>query len=365
MTGAGGDAPRPEDEAPPPERGLIAAEAVDGPVEPVPPPAVPAAQAASANRPSSIFSFTLEGRAAPALYVVGWIGVLIGVGLIVVSLMSAGSGAAPWIGVLGLVLLAGGLVGLAGSQATERARQAELPYRGPSPVLAFLAFVAVTLVIQLLALAPLSALGLDPQSPLGTTVNLGLQTLVYIGIVALLVVGPGALSWREMGVHPFGPGPARDLLLGAVVAVPVLILTLTLGALLSRFVEVAPSPLPPPGNTTGLLLNLISGALLAPIGEELFFRGFTTTAWARAMGPVPAIVRGAILFALIHGLTITAATFSEGLQHAVFSFVALLPVGITLGWLFLTRRSLYASIGLHAAFNGIQLVLLAVASGLV
>ncbi len=43
--------------------------------------------------------------------------------------------------------------------------------------------------------------------------------------------------------------------------------------------------------------------------------------------------------------------------------MALLPVGLTLGWLFLSRRSLYAAIGLHAAFNAIQvLALLAVTS---
>ena len=145
---------------------------------------------------------------------------------------------------------------------------------------------------------------------------------------------------------------------------PVLIVTLVLGVLLSRFISPSPSPLPPPGNVTGLVFNLVSGAVLAPIGEELFFRGFTTTAWERSVGQVPAIIRGAVLFALIHGLTLSAATFSDGLQHAVFSFVALLPVGLTLGWLFLTRRSLYASIGLHAAFNAIQLLLLAFATGL-
>jgi membrane protease YdiL (CAAX protease family) len=313
---------------------------------------------------TSIISFSLEGRAAPALFAAAWIGTLIGGGLLFVSLMSAGSSAAPWIGVLGLVLLAAGLVGLAGSQATERARQPELPYRGPSPVLAFIAFVAVTLLVQLVALAPMSALGLDVQGPLGTTINLALQTLVYIGVVALLVVGPGALTWREMGVHRFGAGPVRDLLLGALVAVPVLLVTITLGGLLSLFVEPAPSPLPPPGSVSGLVLNLISGAVLAPIGEEVFFRGFTTTAWARAVGPAPAIVRGAVLFALIHGLTLSAATFSQGLQHAVFSFLVLLPVGITLGWLFLTRRSIYASIGLHAAFNATQLLIVALVSGL-
>ncbi len=363
MTGAGGS-PRAEDEGGEPAQ--HGSELV-----PAPPPDVVATDGAGASTPvtagpsTSLVSFTLEGRAAPALFVVGWAGTLIGGALLVVSLMAVGSVAAPWMALVGLVLLAGGLVGLAGSQATERARQPELPYRGPSPVLAFIAFVAVAILLQLLALAPLSALGLDPSSPLGTTVNLALQTLVYVGIVALLVVGPGALSWREMGVSRFGAAPARDLLLGAVVAVPVLIVTLVLGGLLSRFVEPSPSPLPAAGTVAGLALNLVSGAILAPVGEELFFRGFTTTAWARAVGAVPAIVRGAVLFALVHGLTISAATFSEGLQHAVFSFLALLPVGITLGWLFLTRRSLYASIGLHAAFNGIQLVLLAVATGLV
>jgi membrane protease YdiL (CAAX protease family) len=363
LTGAGGGTPRPDDEAPPPDRALIPVDAFDAPADPSSPsaPASPATAAASpvpGTRSTSIFSFTLEGRAAPALYVVGWIGTLLGAGLIVVSLMSAGSGAAPWMGLLGLVLLAGGLVGLAGSQATERARRADLPYRGPSPVLAFLAFVAVTLVVQLVALAPLSALGLDPQSPLGTTVNLALQTLVYVGIVALLVVGPGALSWREMGVLPFGAGPARDLLLGAVVAVPVLVVTLTLGGLLSRFVEVAPSPLPPPGNATGLLLNLVSGAVLAPIGEELFFRGFATTAWFRSLGSAaPAIVRGGVFFAFAHVLTQFDSSFAVGAQRALFSFLALLPVALLLGWVFLTRRSLYAAIGLHGTFNAIQVVL--------
>jgi membrane protease YdiL (CAAX protease family) len=42
----------------------------------------------------------------------------------------------------------------------------------------------------------------------------------------------------------------------------------------------------------------------------------------------------------------------------VFSSIALLPIAITLGWLFLRRRSLYAAIGLHGAFNGIQVLLL-------
>jgi membrane protease YdiL (CAAX protease family) len=37
-------------------------------------------------------------------------------------------------------------------------------------------------------------------------------------------------------------------------------------------------------------------------------------------------------------------------------------VGIALGWVFLSRRSLYAAIGLHAAFNALQVLALFLAA---
>jgi membrane protease YdiL (CAAX protease family) len=43
------------------------------------------------------------------------------------------------------------------------------------------------------------------------------------------------------------------------------------------------------------------------------------------------------------------------------AFLARVPVALALGWLFDMRRSIWASIGLHAAFNGILLVLAEVA----
>ena len=69
-----------------------------------------------------------------------------------------------------------------------------------------------------------------------------------------------------------------------MLALPVLVVTLALAASSGRFLEPAPSPLPPSGDVGGLLLNLVSAAIIAPIGEELFFRGFATTAWARSLG---------------------------------------------------------------------------------
>jgi membrane protease YdiL (CAAX protease family) len=317
-------------------------------------PAAPDPEAI-APRPST---FSLEGRTVPALYLIGWIGSVLGLAVILVSLLAGVAPAAPWLFLAGLVLLAVGLLSATGSQAIEGTRRTELPYHGPSPVLAFAAVIAITLIASLIVLAPLAALGLDPRSPAATTIGLLVTMLAYVGVVRIAVVGPGALSWAEMQVRRPDVSAIRDLLVGAVLALPVLVVTLVLAAVLARFLEPAPSPLPETGDPLGLVANLVTAAILAPIGEELFFRGFATTAWARSVGPRPAIVRGAVFFGIAHILTLFDASFAVGAQRALFSFLSLMPVGIALGWVFLARRSLYASIGLHATFNAIQLVLL-------
>ena len=112
-----------------------------------------------------------------------------------------------------------------------------------------------------------------------------------------------------------------------------------------------------PGTPLGSYLNLIAAAVVAPIGEELFFRGFATTAWQRAIGANKALIRGAIFFAFVHILTIQGTTFADAAGRALVGFSVRLPVAFALGWVFLRRRSLYASIGLHGAFNATLLIL--------
>ena len=303
-------------------------------------------------------TFSLEGRAVPALYLVGWIGSVMGLAVILVSFLASSSAAAPWIFLAGMLVLVVGLLAAGGSQAVERGRQSDLAYRGPSPVLALATVIAVSLVGIVIVLAPLTALGLDAGSPVATTLTFVVTTAAYAGVVQLLVVGPGALSWADMGLRMPATSAVRDLAVGALLALPVLVLTLVLGGFLARFLEPSPNPLPASGDTIGLIANLLSASILAPIGEELFFRGFTTTAWARAAGAGQAIVRGAVFFAIAHVITLMDVDVAVGAQRALFSFLALLPVAVALGWVFLARRSLYASIGLHAAFNALQVVIL-------
>ena len=275
------------------------------------------------------------------------------------SIGAAGSGsdAARWLFLFGLVGLSLGFMAGTGSQAVERARRTDLAYRGPSPVLAFLTVVVITLLATLAVLAPLAAFGLDASSPVATTLSLGITALAYLFIIRAFVVAQGALTWRDMGLGQPGGVAVRELAFGMLLAVPVLVITIALSLVLSVFLTPPPSPLPPAVDGAGLALNLLAAAVLAPLGEELFFRGFTTTAWLRSYGVRQAIVRGAVFFAVAHVVTLSDASFAEGLQRAVFSFVALMPVALTLGWVFIARRSLWAPIGLHAAFNGMQVLL--------
>jgi membrane protease YdiL (CAAX protease family) len=303
-------------------------------------------------------TFTIEGRRAPALFVGGWLGVLLGAGAIVVSLLGGGAGAAPIVLIVGLVLLSVGLVAGAGSQAIERRARGQHAYVGPSPFLVFAA-VSPTYVLAAIVIGiPLAVLGLPLDGPLGRLASVSVQAVVYVALIRLLVVDMGALDWREMGVTRPDLSAVRELIGGALWAAPVILLTIPIAAVLAALFPVTPvSPLPPAGEVSGFVINLIAGVIVAPIGEELLFRGFSTTAWVRDIGIRRGLVRGALFFAVAHVLTVSGGTATEALALATIGFVTRIPVALALGWLFLRRGSIWAPIGLHAAFNGILLIL--------
>lgn len=321
----------------------------DAPESAPAPPLVP-------DRPGAS-TFTIEGRQAPALFVIGWLATLIGGGTVAIALLSGGE-AAPFLLVGGLIVLAIGLIAGAGSQGIERRARGARGYVGPSPLLVFAASIPTSLVAVILVGLPLVLVGVAVDGPIGRLASVAVQALVYIALIRLLVVDVGALSWAEMGIRRPDRRTIGELASGAVWAIPVIALTVPVAAVLTTLFPVEPvSPLPPAGETLGFIANLAAGAVLAPIGEEILFRGFATTAWARDRGPSRALVAGAVFFALAHVLTISGDSAPEAIALAAIGFATRLPVALVLGWLFLRRGSIWAPIGLHAAFNGVLLVI--------
>ena len=101
--------------------------------------------------------------------------------------------------------------------------------------------------------------------------------------------------------------------------------------------------------TAGLPLTIITVAVLAPIGEEVVFRGFAIPGLASRLGTTAAILITSAVFALIHlgpgiGVGILPVTFVLGLA---FAFV------------YHKTQSLTLAIAAHALHNAITIIALA------
>jgi membrane protease YdiL (CAAX protease family) len=295
--------------------------------------------------------------------VVGWLATLAGLGAILIALMSGTGMPGPILLFAGLIVLSIGLVAGAGGQAIERRARGGRAYTGPSPFLVFAAVIPISGVLLIIAGVIFGALRIDVDGPIGRLVSVLMQALVYVGLIRLLVVDGGSLSWREMGITRPSLPSLGDLGLGAVWALPVIVATVPVAAILTRFVPVLPeSPLPPAGDLAGFLVNLIAGVIVAPLSEEIMFRGFATTAWVADMGRWRGVFRGAMFFAVVHVLTISGVDATQAVGVALAAFVGRIPVAIALGWLFSRTRTIWAPLGLHAAFNGILLILAEIAA---
>ena len=271
----------------------------------------------------------------------------------------------------GLLLLSLGLIGLNGASALQRSVDTpEWSWRGPGPVAVFWSVLPLAILAPtplLLLAAPLG--GFEQLDPAVTTLGIAFTTNVATTlIVALTVVGTGAARWGEIfGQHRIASpnlpaadrrgGALGDVAWGIALTVPIVVAAAALSALLIQGTGAVPeSPLPPSVNSSALLLNLISAALIAPIGEEILYRGVITQAWGRQSGARRAIIFSAIVFALAHTLNIGGESIGDALVVAAVAFAARLPLGIALGWLWIRRQSLLATITLHAVYNALILI---------
>ncbi len=93
-------------------------------------------------------------------------------------------------------------------------------------------------------------------------------------------------------------------------------------------------------DTPGLTIYMtILAVVIAPVVEEMLFRGILLPAFAKVIGLRAALVLVGILFALVHGLY---------LPSALVFFI--LSMAFSLGYIY--HRSLLTPIVMHAIFNG-------------
>jgi membrane protease YdiL (CAAX protease family) len=113
-------------------------------------------------------------------------------------------------------------------------------------------------------------------------------------------------------------------------------------------------PIPPPSYLTpdlfSLPLEFLVVVLIGPFAEELMFRGLLLD-WLRQRMPVwAAVLLGALLFGLAHGISVRSG--ASGWAQFVYRVI----LGVVASLLVLRFKSLRPSFVLHATNNGIVLV---------
>lgn len=263
-------------------------------------------------------------------------------------LLNSGSGNNPgvglWLGFVGAAVLLAGLTWLAVASIIRRRSLPADRYRGPS---IFVLFAMIELGLPFLLVPPLLAFtggNFDAlSSPGALTVQLLITPVSFILLLVLFIALPRALEGVRVWL---GAASVQQAFVGLGAGLLIWLAAQVLAALLVIILRVL--GLNPEGqqevtSIAGQLplpVAVVTIAVLAPIAEELFFRGFVFNAWEREYGTRSALFGAALLFGLAH--------VPGGTPIAV---VIVLLLGFLLTGVYAWTRNLATTIGIHAAFN--------------
>ncbi len=167
--------------------------------------------------------------------------------------------------------------------------------------------------------------------------------LFFIATAVFVARMSGSFHWRDFGLVR---SPLRRTV---VLTVAMLISYFAFLAIYSQLVQLAPDDAPEKlganaGNLQMLFFALLV-AVLAPIAEEVFFRGMIFRALWNGIGLWPAAIVSALLFGSLHFDALTSERLLQVIPIAV--------LGISFALLYAWSGTLYAAIALHATNNAV------------
>jgi membrane protease YdiL (CAAX protease family) len=170
-----------------------------------------------------------------------------------------------------------------------------------------------------------------------------INELLFIATAVFVARMSGSFRWRDFGLvrAPFWRTLA---LMGAVMASYFVILGIY-NVLVNLAPDDAPEKLGADAGDLRMLFFALLVAVLAPIAEEIFFRGLIFRALWNGWGLWPAAIVSGLLFGALH---IDSTTTDRLLQ-----VVPLAVLGISFALLYSWTGTLYSTIALHATNNAI------------
>lgn len=236
----------------------------------------------------------------------------------------------------------------------QPSRLSAVPWTIPDALYVLLLSTVAIYIIGGLILASVQGVLEPSQSealalPLTSLILVGITTgyvrLRYKGATGLLF-GTASPSWRAAGY-----GVAGGLAAVGVIA-------LGLGTLLDLIVRSMGERLPEVQETFRQLAGndevapaLVLGAVaVAPVAEELLYRGMLFTAFRRRLALWPALGLSGLVFGMSH--------WETTLEGSLLVLLIVVPLGMFLAWLYERTGTLLVPILAHATFNLIQVIVL-------
>ena len=213
-----------------------------------------------------------------------------------------------------------------------------IPWRALEALWVFLIHIVITAVIVGMFAVRFGGDTLTTIAILISEIVLIATTFTWIGVRHGR--GPAALGLR--GFTPANIGLGVGIGIGGLIVAGLVSLAIT-----SIIESVQGTPVEQPEQIElaadpvgGLLVLLgISVVLLAPIAEEIFFRGLLFPGLRRWMRAWPAIMASSVIFAVSHILPLVMAP--------------IFALGVLLAWVVERKRSIVPAIMAHMAFNAV------------
>lgn len=202
------------------------------------------------------------------------------------------------------------------------------------------------------------------EDPSATEGSLGLVVTIVVDVVFLAIMvlwlsrrHPGwvqALGWPPRGqrVRAFAWGAGMGVLLYPAIAIVIGIPFSFLLEALSGEPSNAPEQVPSGLSLGGMAVAVVLAVVVAPLMEELFYRGVLFRSIRDRHGFWAGALLSAVLFGLVHYVP-------SPWQDAVLLQSVMVFTGFAFAWIYERKRTILASIGAHMVFNviGIWLIL--------
>lgn len=182
----------------------------------------------------------------------------------------------------------------------------------------------------------------------GTMTGL-IMSIIFMGALYFIVLKSNRQSWKTVGVQSFAPKHWKPIIVWTIVLI---VVSVVLVIIMSEFGVGTDNSKTDSLQAQLTLLNFfigfISAAVISPIYEEIFYRGFLYRFFSSRFGIGAGMLLSASIFTLVH-----IPTFNT----LPVNFVS----GLIFAWIYEKTGSVLPCILMHGLFNGIAIILTATA----